>query len=430
MSINNKANHILVVIYPFKFTDFVYHKLELDYFEQYCEVEVWDISQITAPNFAKAVSVERSGKTNVKVFSSLRDFIHHIRYLRQQSENKNICIINEVFNNSIIQLVCNLIMRTFLGSKSISILEYCNGGVPISYPNNESVPNEVKHMGFMAKVIHFFRRVSTFSEARKTVSSVIYQRLGSLLASTATHRLVAGFDYLAIAEVKFRKKKRIRIVYGHSEDYSNNLLQKYKSSELDNTPGKIAVYIDGPGPLFAGDYVYFARRMPFTVEVWYPALCRFFDKIEAETGVKIVIAGHYKSKHPPISPHFGNRQVYYGKVREFVQKSEFVITRASTAISYAVIFRKPVLSIYSNQLMEDQTAMYEIRGMATVLGNIPLNIDTSDIKISSLLNVKEDRYKYYEKACLTSSFSSKPNCQIIMEDIMNLQIDPYFLQNI
>ncbi len=411
---------LLVVIYPYKFTDFVYEKIELDYFKRYCEVCVWDISPITTPNFAKVVITERSKSNDVTVLSSLLDFIRCVYELRKRLVEANIYIVNEVYSNSLSEFICNLIISAFLRTKNVTIIEYCNGGVPVKYPCTDAMPAKLNHLGFLSKAMRFIKGVSTFSEAKKTIISVSFQRLGHLLVSSATHRLVAGEDYLAIAQVKFRSKKRIQLVYGHSEDYSNNLLHELNSSPFVIPHNKIAVYLDGPGPMFMGDAVQLGRKICFTSDVWYPALCHFFDRVEAETAVRIVIAGHYKSVHPALAPYFGNRHIYYGKTRELVRNSEFVITRASTATSYAVIFRKPVISIYSNQLNEDYFAMHDIRGMAAVLGNIPININDNAIEINSLLKVKEARYIYYEKACLTSATSKRPNCQIILEDVMNI----------
>ena len=45
--------------------------------------------------------------------------------------------------------------------------------------------------------------------------------------------------------------------------------------------------------------------------------------------------------------------------------------------------------------------------------------------IGILLNIDEDKYLKYEQRCLTSTKSLRSNAQIILEDIMNIQCDPY-----
>ena len=99
---------------------------------------------------------------------------------------------------------------------------------------------------------------------------------------------------------------------------------------------------------------------------------------------------------------------------------EFVITRMSMAISYAVIFHKPVIFIYSDQIMAERLAMQWMFHMASWLGTTPINIDSPPRNFTSLLQVKESKYKAYETACLTSATTSRPNYQIILEDIMGI----------
>jgi hypothetical protein len=426
-NLNNKP--LLVIIYPYKFTDFVFHKLELEYFTKYSDVSIWDISHISTPAFANAVITERSSYKEVLVLYSLKDFIRNVSELRKKSRSRKIFIITELYNNSLREFLCNLILRILLKQRNISVIEYCNGGVPLNYPSIENKSAAIEKSRFLTKSYNFIKRTSSFKEVKKTVISVVFQRLGNYFANITTHKLVAGDDYLDISKKSFRDKKGITLVFGHSEDFSNLMLKGNKVDSFLLPYPKIATYIDGPGPMFTGDVAYFGRKVFFTSEVWYPSLCLFFDEIESKTGIKVVIAGHYKTKHPHIAPCFGNRFVYYGKVKELVSNSEFVITRASTAISYAVIFGKPVISIYSNQLKNDQSMMFDINGMAAVLGNTPINIDDKIPDIESILKIKEDRYQIYKKVCLSSNSSLKPNCQIIMEEIMSLKVDTDIYKN-
>jgi len=419
---------LLVVIYPYKFTDFVYRLMELGYFERYCDVIVWDISPITTPNLSKAVSAESSKNNNVIILSSLRDFFRCLSELKKRSTEANICIVNEVTNSSFFEFICNWIITAFLRTKNIAVLDLYNGGVPLRFPGRAAGSS----LGFFARGLRFVKNTSTLSEAKHKISSLLFGWLASFLPSATTHRLIAGEDWLLLAKSIDVERNKIRLVYGHSYDYSNNLLHKLKSSSLTSvrSQNSIAVLLDGAGPMFASDSALSGRKVHFTTDVWYPALCRFFDRLEAETGVQTEIAGHYKSVHPPIAPCFGSRPVYYGKTIELVRNCEFVITRTSTAISHAVMFRKPVIFIYSNQLKEDREAMRDIRGMAAMLGNEPVNVDGPPFEISDLLKVNDEQYLNYEKACLTSAGSQRPNVQIILEDILNIDTGAEFYKEV
>ena len=70
--------------------------------------------------------------------------------------------------------------------------------------------------------------------------------------------------------------------------------------------------------------------------------------------------------------------------------------------------------------------MRDICGMAAMLGSEPVNIDEPPIDTGCLLKIDEIRYRNYEKVCLTSTNSQRPNVQIILEDIMNINIGSDF----
>lgn len=411
---------LLVVIFPHKFTDFKFDQLGLSYFKRYCDVLVLDISMITAPKFAKGVSARRCEKNEIVTVSSLFSFVRHINELRKRSTKFNISMLNTLRNSSLCQVICNLIIVGLLKGKCV-IFDLYNPGVPNPYPKDAATPKELSHnSGFLAKALRLVKDTTTLLEAKKTFIALFLGRLESFMPSVITHRLVAGEDWLKVADQRNRPKDRIKLVFGHCDNYSNNLLHEPKSPVLNSSPQKMAVFLDGAGPMFGSDSVLSGRKSSVTSDIWYPLLTRFLDQVEDQTGVQIVIAGHYKSTHPAIAPYFGNRPVYYGKTRDLVWNSEFVITRASSSFSYAVMSKKPVIFIYSNQQRKDVQLMRETCFYAAMLGAEPVNIDEPPIHIGHLLKIDEERYLNFEKVCLTSTKSKRPNVQIILEDIMNI----------
>lgn len=422
---------LFVVIYPYKFTDFVYDLIELDEFKHYCDVQVWDISSITTPKFSKNVSAKRSSKKEVVEVLKLLDFIRRVYELRQRSFDTKICILNKVTYFTTYEFICNIILSILLKKRNIAIIDLKNGGIPLRYIGETSKHNKINLLsGFIAKVNCFAKDSTTISEAVKNILGIFLSLLSRIIPSAITHRLVAGEDWLTLDRGKGQGSNQIRLVYGHSHDYSNKLLHDLKPVSLEKPPKKKAVLLDITGPAFRGDASFNGHKNFLTSEVWYPTLVRFFDRLETATFVQIEIAGHYKTVHPPIAPCFGNRPVFYGKTRELVCNSEFVIAITSTAISYAVIFKKPIIFIYSNQLKSDRIVMRNIYGMAEMLGTSPINIDDPPVEITSLLKINEERYLNYEKACLTSAASKGPNVQIILEEIFNIPFDSDLIRQI
>ena len=403
--------------------------MELNEFRHYCNVLVLDISKITTPKFSRRISAKRSESKEVIVVTSLFNFIRRAYELRKRSAVIDVCVLNEVRWNSFIDLLCNLVIGVFLKRKCIAIMDLYNGGVPIHYPDAELINyNFVKCLKFRNRALFFAKKNLMPAKIVKKISYALFNILGRFALSTTTHRLIAGDDWLMLARQNRQANNQPKLVFGHSHDYSNNLLCSLKPSKFALPQKKIAVLLDSAGPMFESDSLYMKRKVYFTADIWYPKLTRFFEILESKTGVSIEIAGHYKSTHPEIAPYFGNRRVHYGKTRDLVLNSEFVITRASTAISYAIIFRKPIIFIYSNQLKEDYFAMKDIRGMAAMLGSKPVNIDDLSVDMESLLKIDEKLYRNYEKICLTSNNSQRPNAQIILEDIMNINTEAQFMK--
>ena len=425
MKKKDRLQPIYIVIYPSIVSDFIYDLLELDYFKSYCDVEVWDVSLLATPNFSKKLSMSTSDKKEVFSLSSFTEFVRCVLKLKNRSSDTKVTILNQISCNSFKELFCNVIITMLLKKNDLAIINLSNGGIPI-FVNDAVYENAIhRFLGLIAKAARLLRKTMSFTEARILAVSIFFNLLRRFLPLEPTHRLVAGSDWLSQAQRVGFAQNSVKIVNGHSNDYSNYLRRRSKLKDSEFLQGKIAVFLDTPEPMFASDYIGLGRKVHLTSDIWYPALTKYFDKMEVVAGVKTKIAAHYKSKHPAIAPCFGNRRVYYGRTCELVSECSFVITIASTAISYAVLFRKPVILIYSDQLKHDLQEMSRIKFLATTLGINPINIDDPAIDFSSLLNVDEDKYLKYEQRCLTSTKSLRSNAQIIMEDIMNIQCDPY-----
>ena len=62
-----------------------------------------------------------------------------------------------------------------------------------------------------------------------------------------------------------------------------------------------------------------------------------------------------------------------------------------------------------------------IERMSMSVGAQPVNINNYNASIKSLLNVNNAKYKAYEESCLTSTTPNKPNVQVILEEVLQLQ---------
>jgi len=139
-------------------------------------------------------------------------------------------------------------------------------------------------------------------------------------------------------------------------------------------------------------------------EKYFKEMNSLFDKIEANLGLRVVIACHPKSDYTE-NP-FNGRPLFKYKTMTLVKHSKLIVMHESTSISYAIIYRKPILFVYTEQYAK----IYKDSGFV-VMKNISeyLGVQMMDIN-DSLRSIEEfsqsiDKKKYdsYKNNCLTTS---------------------------
>ena len=265
---------------------------------------------------------------------------------------------------------------------------------------------------------YFCNRLNTLIN-NNNISNLIISKLlifvSTFLNKKITHRLVAGdrWNDLALKVHPFN----IKLVLGHSNDFSNYLIKNQTGINSSLYP-KI-VLLDSAGPAFISDAYLNKMKVQRTTDIWYPLLINFFNILEKTFNTDVEIAGHYKSLHEKNSSLFGERLVKCGETNKMIQSSLFVITINSTAISYAIIYNKPIIFIYSNQLLKEKDTMNYINNLSKYLGTKPINLDNLPSDFSEYLNIDKDKYSRYIREVLTSNGSLKPNYKIIIEKIIS-----------
>lgn len=414
---------LLVVIYPYNFDEFRYELYELDYFSVYCSVVVWDISLLVNRKFANLIVSKRSQRNNVFVVSKWLDLFRHIFELRRQCITTALYINNVSWHSNASEFLTSLVLKLLMRKTNVTFIERVNGGIPLHYPvaSTHGIPTK-QPSASLNKLLTFFTTLTSFTELKVRINYYLFRALTRWLPPATTYRLVAGEHYRHQA---LRQHPRTaKLVPFNSDDYSRFLIGNANSSVKAPSTTKKAVLLEAAGPMYGGDDIQMGSAVFATSSEWYPSLDRFLNQLELDTDVLVEVAGHYKSAHPPTPDYYGNRKVHYGMTHALVRNCEFVITRNSTATGIAVLHRKPVIFIYSNQTKANPMEIRECWGTAAFLGTKPLNIDQPPWNFAELLRVDESRYQAYEKACLTSAGPQRPNSQIILEDIMRIMVSP------
>ena len=65
----------------------------------------------------------------------------------------------------------------------------------------------------------------------------------------------------------------------------------------------------------------------WAIEEYYPSHCRFFDYVEQELNLKVVIAAHPKTNHTDYPEYFGKRHVSLNQLIPLIKKSRLYFNR-------------------------------------------------------------------------------------------------------
>lgn len=241
------------------------------------------------------------------------------------------------------------------------------------------------------------------SKIRKLIDSFRHGVLRQMLKEKCVRWLLKVLpdqspDYAFIAGKAWQGDPRFRSaanhIPAHSFDYE---LYRARRSVPDGLVEPYAVYLD---ETIAGheDNAELGLPEPASAERFYPALRQFFDRFEATTGLPVVIAGYPSANLEACDTHFGGRKVLIGQTAALVRDSRFVFAHASTAISYAVLWRKPIGFLTSSEI---RNGWYQPWIDAPrVMLNAPLfDIDERfpEIPSDDWFRLEHDAYKRYEE---------------------------------
>jgi hypothetical protein len=417
IDINTKNKEIIyLLVYPYYTTLFLVNKLNLTEFPDYVKIEFWEISKTTSNiQFNKSLDlINYNNKFNFRKFDTIISFAQSFRRFVLQHEQNLICINNMVPQDKTSYFIIRAFLKFQARKVNIKYIETLGPGIPISNLNEFIGSNK------SGKQISKIKNVMTMIKNYTTIKNIwryFLKKIDDLCPFSETYFIVAGRDYEKILDKVVKKSDHI--VKAHSRDYNEYILKKKIIMENKEHSKKWITLLDGAGPGSYSDTEILKIKTHITAEVWYPRLSDFLSILENKYNVSTKVAGHYLTNYKNPCSLFSGREVIYDKTLELVSNSEFVITRRSASISFAVILKKPIILIYSNQLKKDAVFMRDLNILASKLGTVPINIDHPPDNFDIYLKVNEIMYSKYEENFLTSADKSESNIEIITRSIFH-----------
>lgn len=213
------------------------------------------------------------------------------------------------------------------------------------------------------------------------------------------------------------------VLWAHSYDYDIYLEERDRPTTVD---ASIGVFIDEYLP-FHPDYAYMGNESPVMPDQYYPQICHFFDHIEREFGYKIIIAAHPRSRYEGLPDYFGGRPVIKDRTSELVRNSGFIIMHTSTAINFAVLYRKPIIIVTTDRYNEGWTEDPTPGWLAAYFGKKVHNLDRSiEFDPNREMTIDDAAYGSYRNAYIKKDGTEEiSSWQILANRLKRINDDQY-----
>lgn len=348
----------------------------LDVLAEKFDIEYWDCSNFTYPNFG---GKEITGRPYLKKIRDLDNFKVHVQNLPQHT-----LIVNDMHftkHNYPTHLVLskrfkNIIYINFFANAQNSDTLDANdtkkktlGDVIHGY-----IYNITCRYDFLLKLKCFVRgyskdKIKELNKAKYFVRTESLYKI-HFINTAKTGKYVINLpdleDVLAETGTPRLIKERYVVYVGQFIPYHPEIISNNPQLNVDS---------------FANEY--------------YDSMNRFFDEIEKTTSFKVVIAEHPVS-HYGCNP-YGGREIYVGKTAKLVCDAEAVLIHGSGAIDFSLLYNKPTILVHNKYIREMCNIWNPEQNIAKAM-SLPM-ADTEETFISEMLELQIDpgiRRKYME----------------------------------
>jgi hypothetical protein len=206
-------------------------------------------------------------------------------------------------------------------------------------------------------------------------------------------------DYYVVSGLKSHQCiEPSKLIYCHNLDY--DLIKDKKQCNSGNI-----VFLDEDMP-FHPDYSYFNITSPVNHASYYLSLNIFLRDLEKYRREKVLIALHPRAEFSRSSSMF-QFEVIQGNSVDLVNGASLVIAHSSTSIQFAVIFKKPILLLTTNEIVKRLDVQMAIDAFSFELGCAVINIDEPYNLNNLKVEVDEEKYSNYFHNYIKSPMSQK-----------------------
>jgi len=385
--------------------DHDYNKFQIKELKKFFKekLEIHDLSNLISKNFDKAFI----GKVNKQaiIFKDILQWKSHLKELLKIE--KKIFVLNciDLYN------LKSFLIFYYLSKYKFEIIEQ-NSAEVYEYIRSRTVC--LKVLSFIN--FFFFNRTRLYF----IIKQFIFLKLIIFLKFKKVYVTTVGSVGKTNVKPRFNNSIKIKYIDYHSADYNNYIISK-KKFKL-NCNKNFVVFLDSKTPAFIGDRSLFGFKIKYNKIKWYNDLNYFLDKIEKIFRTKIIIVPHPSVRH--LENTYYNKRFTVSKdansANKLISNCRFVISiNPTTAVSYCVLYYRPIVFIYNNQMLEHNIDNFmEMKNLSKILSVQLLNINTNFSKKDFLFRVDRKKYLIYKYNFLTSKKIKNVNNLDILKKIM------------
>ena len=181
---------------------------------------------------------------------------------------------------------------------------------------------------------------------------------------------------------------------------------------------------------FHPDYQYSNVEALVTPTRYYSSLCKGLRRISTALLTQMKIAGHPRACNDENAlNYFEGLPVINGSTMELISQAQFVVGHYSTALQIAVLFKKPLIFLTTDELKKSIVGP-QIEIMATMLGKQAINLDAEldHLEWEKELVVDVKKYGTYRQEYIKTDGSPELSSWDIVIDHIERTTDIPFVQ--
>jgi len=151
---------------------------------------------------------------------------------------------------------------------------------------------------------------------------------------------------------------------------------------------------------------------------YYNYINKFFDQVESELSMPVIIAAHPSGDVDYLVSQHDGRQVKQSNTAELVRDAEIVIAHDSTAISFAVLWEKPLLITTTDELESNNYMSMEATSKAFGIKRINIDHLVGEYDWNALSKEPIKKYSEYKRKYIKAEGTPEKNSwEIFIDEI-------------